>query len=362
MHKLFYKHSSFAKRLLALLLAVVWAGTFVPCNPLFAQEELVALENTGQETTGKQEVIDTNFMFMGEEPKSIKQLRFMENHFANLAEKVFPATVNIQMGAAQGTGVVVSSEGHILTAAHVIAGDAKEAKITFMAPDGTRGRQVRAKPLGVDRGIDSGMLKISPGQGNDFPYLDIGLSNDLVDGQWVMAVGHPGGLNVKRGLVVRVGRLVYRSDKVLKTDCTLVGGDSGGPLVDMNGEVIGIHSRIGQRLLDNLHVPVNTFTDQWDRLAQGIVIDGKPTMGFSVLEDTNKILSIADKGSAQKAGLKKDDILIKIDDVEIKNRDDIRKAILELDLRPQMTVDVVVTRKGRSKKVELTVGEKAKAQ
>src|SRR4029077_15044098 len=67
--------------------------------------------------------------------------------------------------------------------------------------------------------------------------------------------------------VVRVGRILETTPKYLRTDCTLVGGDSGGPLFDMNGKVIGIHSRIGGSISFNIHVPVDTYAETWEKLA-----------------------------------------------------------------------------------------------
>ncbi len=287
-------------------------------------------------------------LFNGESPTSIAQLRELEKHFAELANKVKPAVVNIQIRGAQGSGVVVSEDGYILTAAHVIGRPNQTATITF--PDG---KKVEATTLGIQNNIDSGMLKINGDQDAEFPYLEIGLSDELTLGQWVMAVGHPGGIDEKRGLVVRVGRIINKSNTVLKTDCTLVGGDSGGPLLDMNGDVIGIHSRIGTQLWNNIHVPVDSYSENWDRLAKGIIIDGRANLGFSVVEDTNEVESVAENSAAATAGLEKGDIIKKIDNSEIEDKEDIAKA--KNGLRPFMTIEVVVERDGEPKTLELLV-------
>ena len=287
-------------------------------------------------------------LFNGESPTSIAQLRELEKHFAELANKVKPAVVNIQIRGAQGSGVVVSEDGYILTAAHVIGRPNQTATITF--PDG---KKVEATTLGIQNNIDSGMLKIKGDQDAEFPYLEIGLSDELTLGQWVMAVGHPGGIDEKRGLVVRVGRIIDKSNTVLKTDCTLVGGDSGGPLLDMNGDVIGIHSRIGTQLWNNIHVPVDSYSENWDRLAKGIIIDGRANLGFSVVEDTNEVESVAENSAAATAGLEKGDIIKKIDNSEIEDKEDIAKA--KNGLRPFMTIEIVVERDGEPKTLELLV-------
>ncbi|MFK7765806.1 MAG: S1C family serine protease [Mariniblastus sp.] len=292
-----------------------------------------------------------DILFSAEGATDLDQLRFLEKHFADLAVKVKPATVNIQMGASQGSGVVVSSDGYILTAAHVIGRPNSEATITF--PDGTR---VKAETLGISSSVDSGMLKIKEGEGENFPYLDIGLSSDLKQGQWVMAVGHPGGIDKARGLVVRVGRIITKQSRVLKSDCTLVGGDSGGPLLDMNGAVIGIHSRIGRELTDNLHVPVDQYSENWDRMAKGVILDGRAgSLGINVVDKTNEVKGVTEKGPAEKAGLQKGDIIIKMGGKKIEDREDIGAAVKSLDLRPNDILNIVVLRDGEEEKFQLKV-------
>lgn len=295
--------------------------------------------------------VSTAFLFNGEAPKSVDQLQVMQQHFADLAEQVAPATVNIQIGMAQGSGVVVSQDGYVLTAAHVTGRPNADATITF--PDG---KQVKAKSLGMERNIDSGMLKILESEGDRFPYLNVGLSSDIQEGQWVMAVGHPGGMDEQRGLVFRAGRVIFSTSRVIRTDCTLVGGDSGGPLVDMNGDVIGIHSRIGSRLWDNLHVPIDKFSDHWDELDAGIVLDGRAgKLEFNVRGDTNRVEDVTGNGPADKAGLKKGDKIVKINSTEISDKKDLERAIARL--RPFEKLTIEVERRGKTIELDLVLGE-----
>lgn len=326
--------------------------------------------SSGQETEVQSNVkpdrVDTDFLFSGEVPKTIEELREMETRFAEISEKVKAATVNIQMSQSQGSGVVVSSDGYILTAAHVIGDPNQTAKITFLNDLDENGKAkivfARAKTLGIDRKIDSGMLKIQEKEGeeNDFPYLDIAISADLNEGQWVMAVGHPGGLDEARGMVTRIGRILESGKRVIRTDCTLVGGDSGGPLIDMNGDLIGIHSRIGSDLVDNLHVPADVYSENWDSLAKALILDGTPSLGINVVDDTNVIKEVTEGRAADKAGLKVGDIILKIDAVEITDKASLGNAIKELDLKPNAKVEIVILREAKEKELELKVGEKGK--
>lgn len=341
--------------------AVIIAWIVVLPQPSgFGQEDEV-------QTSAPATRVDTSFLFNGETPKNIEQLKFMEQHFAEIAEKVKAATVNIQIRGSQGSGVVVSSDGYILTAAHVIGQPKAIADVTFLqkiksgaeGDDSEGTRTFKADTLGVETGIDSGMLKIKAKEGEEFPYLDIAISDELKEGQWVMAVGHPGGIDEDRGLVVRVGRIILLTSRVIRTDCTLVGGDSGGPLIDMNGDVIGIHSRIGSKLVDNLHVPVDIYAKSWDLLAKAIVIDGRPSLGFSVVDETNEIESVNPKGAAEAAGIKAGDIVIKLGSLPIEDKQDIDDAISDLNLRPNTVTQVGVIRDGEEKTIELIVGDKS---
>ena len=94
----------------------------------------------------------------------------------------------------------------------------------------------------------------------------------------MFAMGHPGGLQVGRAPVVRLGKVLaivdrrngrQTGDYYIQTDCPLIMGDSGGPVFDLDGKVIGINSKIGIATTSNIHVPVDSFVDTWDRLAAG---------------------------------------------------------------------------------------------
>jgi len=285
------------------------------------------------------EAVSLDFLDTGEEPTSLAQLRAMQKINRDVAEQVFRATVNIQMGNSQGTGVIVSDDGYILTAAHVIGKPKNKATVVLF--DGT---ELKATALGVNGRLDSGMLKIDLAEDDDrtFPWLDMAESSTLPSGKWVMAVGHPGGLDPRRGMVVRVGRLLAGNAQLMRTDCTLVGGDSGGPLVDMHAGLIGIHSRIGSNLWENIHVPIDVFSAEWDQLVAGKVIsDSKsPYLGFSVVEETNEVESVVNNGPAAKAGIEKGDRIIRIDATEINDKSDIGRATrrVKIDQTIKLTI------------------------
>jgi serine protease Do len=318
-------------------------------NTSFGQEDEI-------QTSAPAATVDPGFLFSGEAPTTIEQLKFMEGRFAEISEKVKAATVNIQIEGSQGSGVLVSSDGYILTAAHVIGRPNRPALVNFIDESGKE-KQYEAETLGVERGVDSGMLKIKDAEGEEFPYLDIAISDELKEGQWVMAVGHPGGIEPARGMVVRVGRIISLTNRVIRTDCTLVGGDSGGPLIDMNGDMIGIHSRIGSKLVENLHVPADVYSMNWDLLAKGIVIDGRPSLGLSVVDKTNEVEKVSPEGAAKKAGIEKGDVIVKLGSIPIEDSRDIFDAIIDLNLRPYEVTEIVVLREGEEKTIEFEVGD-----
>jgi S1-C subfamily serine protease len=195
-------------------------------------------------------------------PENVDDLRALEKQVQVVIAKVQPATVGVIIGFAQGSGVIIK-DGYVLTAGHVSDKPGRPAVIRL-----ADGRKLKGKTLGHNGGIDSGLIKIE--EAGKFPTVEMGKSADLKKGQWVIAIGHPGGFRPNRTPVVRLGRVLSATPTAINTDCALVGGDSGGPLFDLDGKVIGIHSRIGPfNMSQNFHVPVDTYVATWDKLAKG---------------------------------------------------------------------------------------------
>jgi len=282
-------------------------------------------------------------------PESVEDLKVIQEQVKKVLEKVMPCTVNVKANGGQGSGVIVSEDGLVLTAAHV-SGKADQ-NITITLNDG---RKLKAKTLGANGGIDSGMIKITePGK---YPFVEMGKSSGLLKGQWVITTGHPGGFDKARTPPVRLGRVLSASDSVIRTDCTLVGGDSGGPLFDMDGKVIGIHSRIGMTLNYNIHVPIDTYTETWDRLVKdevwgarnGGFIDApardpnEPYLGFRADDETKhvKVAAVKADSPAEKAGLQVEDILRKFSGEEIKDFEDFTAKLKKKKAGDKITLEV----------------------
>ncbi len=298
----------------------------------------------------------------GDEPKNKLELIALQNQQAKVAEKINAVTVNLQHGSTQGSGVIITGDGFILTAAHV-AGRPKQ-RINIILQDGTR---IEGETMGVNRNMDAGLVLITkPARDaklDPWPHATIGISSDLKKGQWCLATGHPGGWTPDRPAVLRVGRLLKFLPSTLITDCALIGGDSGGPLFNLHGELIGIHSRIGVDVDDNMHVPVDVFAESWDRLvkreAWGTLPGFKPAIGVRGAtepesSDMCKIAIVDAGGPADKAGIRAGDIILKFDSLTVQNFDNLKEAVDSVTPGEQVVVEL--QRDGLIKSLRLIVG------
>ena len=264
----------------------------------------------------------------GLEPQTLEELRALESQQAKVAEKVKQVTVNVQQGNSQGSGVIISKDGYVLTAAHVAGKPNLEATVVM-----SNGRRYRAKTLGMNRNVDAGLLKITDEPAEGWPHAAIGESNRIAEGQWCVAIGHPGGWQEKRGSVVRVGRVLAMLPGTIVTDCSLIGGDSGGPLFDLSGRLIGIHSRIGAEVTENMHVPVDEFTRNLERLVSGEkwgVLPGyEPIIGITGDEKDGRaiVTKVNPGGPAERAGIQEGDVVVRFDGSAIKTFQELKEAV-----------------------------------
>jgi serine protease Do len=294
-------------------------------------------------------------------PESLEDLKAIQTHVRALTAKVMPSVVNVRLGMGQGSGVIISQDGYVLTAGHVSGTPGRDVVLTM-----ADGRKLKGKTLGVNRRLDSGLIKIT--DEGKWPYVEMGKSAELKKGQWCMAIGHPTGLKPGRPPVVRLGRILDFGQVLIRTDCTLVGGDSGGPLFDMNGKVIGIHSRISLPLTANIHVPVDTYRETWAKLKAGDAwgggIVGQPTKRndpyIGVQGDPEgancKILEVVPGGPAEKAGIKANDVVVRFAGQKIGDFDSLRNLVLKR--RPGEEVTVEIQRGEDTINLKLTVGKR----
>lgn len=184
-----------------------------------------------------------------------------------MTERVRPAVVGLRLGNSFGSGVVISEDGYILTAGHVIKEPDKDVEILFHD-----GEKAQGKSLGCCKWADTGMVKITdPGP---WKYTDMAAVEEMKKGQWCLAAGHPLGYQSTRPPVFRLGRILQLQPHILQTDATIVAGDSGGPLFDLEGNVIGINSRILESIQTNFHVSIAIYHKYFDRMKNGEVWGG----------------------------------------------------------------------------------------
>ena len=253
----------------------------------------------------------------------LEDLALIQQRVQELLPRVSPAVVGLELRGGAGSGVVVSPEGLVLSAGHVTMEPGLTLKAVF--PDG---RALEAETLGASYFSDAGMAKLAPTNG--FAHVELAPDGSAKVGDWCFALGHPGGVDAKRGLVLRVGRIISRRSDVLRTDCTLIGGDSGGPLFDLDGRVIAIHSRISRSPDDNFHVPVEAFRKSWEAMLTGRVVRPGGAFFGVMMEDHDKGVRVGGvvKGSAaERAGMKPGDIITHFDDQVVVDPPDLRMAI-----------------------------------
>jgi serine protease Do len=286
---------------------------------------------------------------------SVQQLLDVESKVTDVVKNNLSAVVAIADGVGAGSGVVVTKEGLVLTAGHVMVGSG-EYIIYF--PDG---RTARARPLGKNLDVDAGMVQIiDPGP---WPFVKIGKAKSLQLGDWVVSMGHSGGYLLGRKPPVRTGRVLNFNETQIESDAVLIGGDSGGPLFNLDGALVGIHSSIGDSIAENRHVMTEVFERHYERMRRGevwgqlpTIQDGNdgskpPKMGVRINKESGVVTGVTKGSPAWNAGIEVDDIVRKFDDVDLTSGDHLIKLVKE-----KITGDVVrivLERDGRLIEVEV---------
>ena len=287
-------------------------------------------------------------------PENKKDLYAIQHRLQELLPKAKKGLVAIEANDGAGSGVIISPEGLILTAAHVIGKTGKKMKVRF-----ANGKRASAISLGGSELSDAGMLKII--DEGPWPFVDMAKNQSSEIGDWCFGLGHPGGFDAKRGIVVRIGRIIGKKDETMQTDSRLLGGDSGGPLFDFQGKVIAIHSRISQKPDQNFHVPIESFQANWDFFKnQDLLtfneIEKGGFLGVACEEEEDGLLvkSIVPNSAAAEAGLQAGDVLVKVDDQWVNNRE--KLTILISSKKPNEEVSIEYKRENTTNHIQLKLG------
>lgn len=266
-----------------------------------------------------------------------------------------------------GSGFIIGSDGYIMTNAHVIA-DADE--ITVKLNDK---REFKAKVIGSDARTDVALLKVDA---KDLPEVDLGASEKVRVGEWVVAIGSPFGLenSVTAGIVSAKGRNLPDETIVpfIQTDAAVNPGNSGGPLFNVRGEVIGINSQIFSRsggyMGLSFAIPIDYAMQVVSQLkAGGRVAYGRIGVGiqpisedlardFGLKNTKGALVSNVDAdGPAGKAGIKNGDVIVKFNGQEVEDSVSLPRIVGAT--KPGTTVPVEILRDKTPKTISITVAE-----
>ena len=297
---------------------------------------------------------------------SIEELKERERKVKKVVSELMPTVVAVVGNdqPATGSGVIINEDGLIMTAAHVT--EAAGKKLTIIFPDG---RSVKGESLGANRTRDAGLARIT--EDGKWPFAKIGDSKKAKLGEWLIAMGHPGGYDLNRSPPIRLGRLISSGSMgMLRTDCTLVGGDSGGPLFNLEGEVIGIHSSIGGSLAENRHVPSSVFKAGWDRMLAGEIWGSlgmmaagvnpdRPMLGVRMNDSNGQVTvdKVFPNSPAKRAGIEDGDVILKIDGIAAEQMSDVVDQVSSSSAGDILEVQIMRDDKEQSFKVKLVSWE-----
>ena len=281
-----------------------------------------------------------------------------------------------------GSGVVISPDGYVITNSHVV----ENASEVFVSLQG--GKEFSAEIIGIDHISDVALLKLD---GRDFSYASLANSDDLIIGEWVIALGNPLGLfEINNQPTATVGIIsavdmnfgemergqVYKG--MIQTDAAINMGNSGGPLVNSEGKVIGINTFIytGSSYSEGsigigFAIPINRAKRIVEELKNTGRVDRSYKTGLSVQPLTPRIalymelsiseglivIEVEDNSTADRSGIKDGDIITKVNGVKVMTTNEFRDIIEERDLRQGDRIKIQIYRNGRYLNKILALGK-----
>jgi S1-C subfamily serine protease len=274
-----------------------------------------------------------------------------------------------------GSGFIISSDGRLITNAHVISG-ADSVKVTLKD-----GRTFQGRVVGVDQVTDVAVVKIDA---KNLPTVRLGTSEKLIPGEWAIAIGNPLGLDntVTVGIISALDRsssqvgVPEKRVSFIQTDAAINPGNSGGPLLNAKGEVIGINTAIRANAQGlGFAIPIETAQRIANQLfSKGRVehpylgikmvtltpdlrqeLNQEKDLGFKVTQDTGVlIVSIAKNSPAQAAGLQSGDIIEKVGGKPTKSAAEVQQQVEGSTIGDNLEIEV--TRQGRTRRLQVRPG------
>jgi serine protease Do len=324
-------------------------------------------------TEGKARVSPTTFD--GQDPEDLMRRFFGDQFGGGPRGQRAPRSQSAPRQRALGSGVIVTTDGYILTNNHVVDG-ADEITVEL-----TDDRTLSAKLVGSDKASDLALLKVTA---PDLHPIAIGNSENVKVGDVVLAVGNPLGVGqtVTMGIISAKGRSTGGAgdggyEDFLQTDAAINHGNSGGALVNTRGELVGINSQILSNSDGNIGIgfaiPANMARNVMEQLrtkgkvtrAQlGVTVQGiTPEMAenLGLKQATGAIVSSVTAGSAaEKAGVKRGDVIESFNALPVHDTNTLRNRVAEAG--PGSTADVVILRDGNEKKLTVKLDEASSAK
>ncbi|MBW2273439.1 MAG: DegQ family serine endoprotease [Deltaproteobacteria bacterium] len=382
---------------LASMLAITAFGTLDPERG-WSRNTAAAIDLFGSEKEERGEEETPVFWERAKDPKPITPIG-APSTFADLAERVSPAVVNIRTQQTvtggghgmqspfdeffggnpfhggpsprehkrqgEGSGFVISNDGYIVTNAHVIE-DADRITVAFLD-----GKELDATVVGRDPKTDIALIQVETEE--KLVALPLGDSEAIRPGDWVVAIGNPFGLEhtVTAGIVSAKHRMIGQGqyDDFIQTDAAINPGNSGGPLINLAGEVIGINTAINPRANTiGFTVPINMAKQILPQLRSdgfvtrgwlGVVIQGiTPDLAteFGLSEEKGALVSrVLPDSPAAASGLELGDVIVDFAGTPIDDWRELPKVVAATPA--DRKVDLVVVRKGKKKTLQVQIGK-----
>ncbi len=381
------KGTGFVKILLLFLLVVSVAGCGIFNNYKQKSPDSGQSDLTQQETSIPLQLLTNSPSIVG------------TSDIANMVEKVSPAVVNIEtvttvnsndvffnndffreffgnngiapqqnVQTGVGTGFLISSDGYILTNQHVIDG-----ANSIIVRIGEEEKKYTATVVGQDYELDLAIIKIAADK--KFTTLDLGNSDNIRVGDWVVAIGNPYGLDhtVTVGVISAKGRPISIEDRVyrnlIQTDAAINPGNSGGPLLNTKGQVVGINTAVNYQAQGiGFAISVNTAKEIINELIQtgkvvrpyiGVWLEpmNEPFAARQNIENAGVIVAdVIAGGPAEKAGIRVNDVIVSLDDTPIKDYEELQDFLQTRKVGEIISVKVI--RAGKALSVPVTLVEK----
>ncbi len=331
-------------------------------------------------------------------PDNIKKvvIESSDSAVVAIAEKVGPSVVGIgvqfrsqdfffgmQEGSSSGSGIIIRSDGYIMTNNHVISEAVQKgsnkvvngAKIEVILPNEVD-KPYAATVVGRDEKTDLAVLKIDA---VDLPAIELGNSDEIKVGELAVAIGNPGGLeymgSVTAGVISGLNRTIALDQnnelKLIQTDAAINPGNSGGALVNSEGQLIGINTaKISGDGFEGLGfaIPVNKAKEITDNLIEFKYVKGRPSIGISINQSFNEDIAarykvpagvlvedVSPLSGAYNAGLQRGDIITKINGTAIKTYSELNE--IKNKNKVGDTIKIEVYRDGETLTMEVVLGE-----